>query len=69
MIAIDVDANANYDNSRDREDDVGAGGGAGDEVIQLSRCVYASLILKFGMGDTAVMAGDGNADGSRAKPD
>ena len=69
MITIDGDVNAKYGNSRDREDDVGAGSGAGDEVIKMSQCVYASLIFMFGTGDTAVVAGDGNADSSRAKTD
>ena len=41
LIAINGDENAKYDNSSDREEDVGDGGGAGDEVIKLSRCVFA----------------------------
>lgn len=62
---IDVDENVKCENRSDREMDVEAGGGASDEVIKLSRCVFAALIVIFGTGTTAVVAGDGNVDGSR----
>ena len=68
-IVIDGDENANDENSSDGEEDVGAGGGAGDEVIKLSRCVLAALVLIFGSGDTRVVVGGGSAHGSRAKND
>ena len=63
------DENAKYDNSSDGEEDIGAGAGVGDEVIKLKRYVFATLIFTFSTVDTAVVAGDGNAHGSRAKND
>ena len=68
-IVIDGDENANNENSSDGKEDVGAGGGAGDEVIKLSRCVFAALIVMFTKGDTGVVVRGGNAHGSRAKND
>ena len=69
MVAIDGDENAKYGNSSDREEDIAAGGGAGDEVIKVSRCVFAAVIFMFGTTDTAVVGGGGDADGSHDKND